>query len=151
MYAKIAHATPPFEGKPMINAPAVYGAASKKPFLWRVPVTGERPMNFTASSLPNGLTIDENSGIISGKVESDGEYEISVTAKNSCGTAEKKIKLMIGKNMVCRTPLLGWTSWNAFMHNVSHEKITEVARILVETGLADHGFQYVNIDSGWQG
>lgn len=151
MYTKIAHAIPPFEGKPMINAPAVYGAASKKPFLWRLPVTGERPMVFTAESLPTGLSIDTASGIISGAVESDGEYEITVSAQNSCGTAAKKIKLMIGKNMVCRTPLLGWTSWNAFMQHVSHEKITDVARILVETGLADHGFQYVNIDSGWQG
>lgn len=150
MYTKIAKAPPSWSGRPSINAPSCYGAAAQKPFLWRVPVTGERPMRFDAD-LPSGLWIDGTSGIISGQIEREGEYSITVRAENSLGADEKNVRLEIGRNKVCRTPLLGWTSWNAFRQHVSHKNITETARLLVGTGLADHGFQYVNIDSGWQG
>ena len=55
MYTKLAEPVPAHEGAPHINAPPVYGASPGKPFLYRVPVTGERPMKFRACGLPKGL------------------------------------------------------------------------------------------------
>ena len=53
-YTKIAKATP-FAGLPKINLPSVYGASPNKPFLLRIPVTGQRPITYSAKNLPDGL------------------------------------------------------------------------------------------------
>lgn len=47
------------------------------------------------------------------------------------------------------TPPMGWNSWNAFYSDIDEEKIMASATILVESGLADRGYRYVNIDDGW--
>ena len=56
----------------MINAPYIYGARPGNPFLFTVPVSGERPLNITATNLPEGLSIDSNTGIITGKAINPG-------------------------------------------------------------------------------
>src|ERR1051325_6736964 len=43
---------------PRINGPKIYGARPGNPFLYRIPVQGERPMRFSASRLPRGLNLD---------------------------------------------------------------------------------------------
>jgi alpha-galactosidase len=45
---------------------------------------------------------------------------------------------------------MGWNSWNCFAQTVSAEKIKAAADAMVSTGLADHGWSYVNIDDYWQ-
>lgn len=47
------------------------------------------------------------------------------------------------------TPPMGWNSWNAFGCSVSESTIEGVAKTLVSTGMADAGYQYVNIDDCW--
>ena len=47
--------TPKPSPQPRINGPAVYGVRPGNPFLYRIPTTGERPMTFSASNLPEGL------------------------------------------------------------------------------------------------
>ena len=151
MYTKIAHTPPPRTGSPKIHTPGVYGASTGKPILWRIPTTGARPITFAINGLPDGLTLDAENGILSGKIERDGEYTLQIHAENALGTDTKAVRLIIAPDTRCLTPLLGWTSWNAMRQFVSHEKIAHVADRLVESGLADYGYQYVNIDSGWQG
>jgi hypothetical protein len=56
--------TPPAPPAPRINGPTVYGVRPGSPFLYRVPCTGERPLAFTAQGLPDGLTLDRETGII---------------------------------------------------------------------------------------
>ena len=34
----------PFTGKPVIHTPSVFGASTAKSFMYRIPVTGERPI-----------------------------------------------------------------------------------------------------------
>ena len=58
--------TPKPPRQPSINGPTVYGARPGHPFLYRIPCTGERPMRFTAHALPNGLSLDAATGIITG-------------------------------------------------------------------------------------
>lgn len=49
-----------------------------------------------------------------------------------------------------KTPLMGWASWNAYRTDISEEAILSQANKLVELGLADLGYTYVNVDDGWQ-
>ncbi|GAB3458185.1 RICIN domain-containing protein [Massilia terrae] len=47
------------------------------------------------------------------------------------------------------TPPMGWNPWNAFHTEVSESKILAVAEKLKQSGLADAGYVYVNMDDGW--
>jgi len=47
------------------------------------------------------------------------------------------------------TPPMGWSSWNTFATNISEDNVLGVAKALVQTGLADKGYRYVNLDDGW--
>jgi hypothetical protein len=48
------------------------------------------------------------------------------------------------------TPQMGWNSWNKFACNITEQLIKDTADSLVSSGLADLGYQYVNIDDCWQ-
>ena len=50
-----------------------------------------------------------------------------------------------------KPPLMGWSSWNAYMVDISDSIITHQADLMVEKGLKDAGYQYVNIDDGFFG
>ena len=129
-YTQIATAKP-FEGAPRINLPDLFGASPKKPVILRVPVTGERPIKYVAVGLPTGLDLEN--GIVTGKAECEGEYTVTFTAENALGRAEKKVTFEIKENAVLLTPLLGFTSWNAYDSDVSQENIEKVAERMVET------------------
>lgn len=47
------------------------------------------------------------------------------------------------------TPPMGWNSWNKFGCDISESLIREVADAMVESGLADAGFVYINLDDCW--
>ena len=49
------------------------------------------------------------------------------------------------------TPAMGWSSWNAYMVDISDSIISCQARMLKESGLSDCGYKYVNIDDGFFG
>ena len=44
---------------------------------------------------------------------------------------------------------MGWNSWNAFSSNVSAALFQQMADAMVTSGMADAGYQYVNIDDTW--
>ena len=48
-----------------------------------------------------------------------------------------------------RCPLMGWSSWNTFGVDISEGVILDVARAMVDKGLKDAGYLYVNIDDGF--
>ena len=52
---------------------------------------------------------------------------------------------------VCDTPQMGWSSWNKFMTDINEDIIKETVDAMVELGLVDAGYVYVNIDDGWHG
>ncbi|KAF2194795.1 glycoside hydrolase family 27 protein [Zopfia rhizophila CBS 207.26] len=57
---------------------------------------------------------------------------------------------LILKNDVGRLPALGWNSWNAYHCEITESQFTTAAEKLVELGLKDVGYEYVNIDDCWQ-
>ena len=141
--------TPKESDAPKINGAPVYGERPGKPFLYRMAATGKRPIKFGAENLPDGLTLDENSGIISGSVDNEGTYQVKLTAENSLGKDEKTLTVKIG-NALALTPPMGWNSWNVWGLEVDQEKVYAAAESFINTGLADHGWTYVNIDDGWE-
>lgn len=48
------------------------------------------------------------------------------------------------------TPPMGWSSWNIFRQNINENVILDIAKALKESGLADAGYVYVNLDDCWQ-
>ncbi|WZL82313.1 glycoside hydrolase family 27 protein [Vallitaleaceae bacterium 9-2] len=47
------------------------------------------------------------------------------------------------------TPLMGWASWNNYRIHINEELLKKQVDALVETGLADVGYTYFNIDDGF--
>jgi alpha-galactosidase len=142
--------TPPAPPTPRINGPAVFGARPRAPVLYSIPATGDRPMEFAAEGLPAGLKLDPATGRITGTLAKPGEHVVTLRAKNSLGSAERKFRIVVG-DRIALTPPMGWSSWNCWGGAVSQEKVLGSARAMVEKGLRDHGWTYVNIDDGWQG
>ena len=48
-----------------------------------------------------------------------------------------------------RRPLMGWSSWNTFVLEISEDRIVSVAEAMATNGLAEAGYRYVNIDDGF--
>lgn len=49
-------------------------------------------------------------------------------------------------NGTALTPPMGWSSWNAFRNRIDEKLILEIAEAMKTSGLADAGYEYVNLD-----
>ena len=141
--------TPPPPDTPRINGARVFGARPGAPFLFTIPATGARPMRFAAQGLPEGVALDAETGRLSGAVVTAGEHAVVLTAKNALGETTAPLRVVIGET-IALTPPMGWNSWNCWAEAVDDDKIRRAARALVDSGLINHGWTYVNIDDTWQ-
>ena len=150
--------TPPESPTPRINGPVVYGVRPGHPIIYRIPVTGERPVKVKVESSKlkvecgrgkEGLFFDPEIRIITGSIKEPGEYTVTIIAENAAGKAEKTLTFKVG-DKIALTPPLGWNSWNCFGPDVTAEKIRVAADALLSSGLAEHGYSYINIDDFWQ-
>ncbi len=135
---------------PRIMGPAVWGASPRRPVLYRIPVVGERPLQWRVTGLPEGLRIDPNLGALTGRVQSAGRWPVSITVRNRYGTHTRRLTLVIEPGALCQTPPMGWNSWNVWAGAVTAEKVIAAADAMVRTGLADYGYRYINVDDCWQ-
>lgn len=150
--------TPKAKPQARINGPSIFGVRPGSPFLYHIPATGDRPMQFSADNLPPGLTLDPTTGDISGKapnpMNSDmpipRRYTVTLHAKNALGTDSKKFQIIVGED-IALTPPMGWNSWNCWGSRVTAEKVLQSARAMASSGLNNHGWTYINIDDAWQG
>lgn len=140
--------TPKAGPAPRINGPLLYGARPGHPFLYRIPTQGTRPMMFVAAGLPATLKLDPTTGIITGLTPPRGEYALTLTAKNGAGQATRPLKLVSGDTLSL-TPQMGWNHWYAHYNRVTDVMMREAADILLRTGMAEVGYDYVNIDDCW--
>ena len=53
-------------------------------------------------------------------------------------------------NGAALTPPMGWSSWNIFRHQIDENVILQIAKAVKESGLADAGYVYINLDDCWQ-
>lgn len=142
--------TPPEKKEPSINGAGIWGVRPGAELLFRVASSGERPMRFTATGLPPGVSLDAATGIITGSLAEEGNYTFTVKAENAKGTAERHITICVGQTL-CLTPPMGWNSWYSHGSAISQREVELAAEHLHESGLGNHGWSYVNIDDCWQG
>lgn len=140
--------TPEASDTPKINNALSYGERPGKPFLWGIMASGNRPMSFQAIGLPDGLSIDQTTGFIRGKVVQTGNYKVLLVASNSKGTDRKEVVIKIG-DKIALTPPMGWNSWNCWGLGVDDQKVRDAARMMHDK-LYAYGWNYVNIDDGWE-
>ena len=146
---QLAILTPKPSAAPRINGPRVYGVRPGRPVLFRLPVSGERPLSLSAEGLPRGLSFDGAKGILSGLIEEPSDYAITFKASNSRGADERMFTVRVG-DKIALTPPMGWNSWNCFAGRVTDKDIRGAADVLDKSELANHGWAYVNIDDFWQ-
>ena len=142
--------TPPAPSRPRINGPDVFGVRPDHPFLYHIPATGKRPMEFSADGLPDGLSLDSGTGNITGLLHQAGTYKVVFHARNALGKADKKFKIVAGET-IALTPPMGWNSWNHYKSEVSQDIVLQNAKAMADSGLINHGWTYLNIDDTWQG
>lgn len=141
--------TPKPGPKPRINGPKVYGSRPGNPFIYRIPATGDRPMKFSANGLPSSLKLDKDTGIITGNSPAKaGEYAVTLKAVNKSGKDTRQFKIVVGDTLAL-TPPMGWNSWYIHYNRVTDADMRAAADVMIESGMADFGYQYVNIDDCW--
>lgn len=142
--------TPAPPKQPRIHSPKVFGARPGHPFLYTIAATGERPMTFSASALPAGLKLNPKNGQITGSISGRGQYTVTLSASNKLGTSSRKLLIKIG-DTIALTPPIGWNGWNSWADDIDQQKVIASANAMVEKGLSNHGWSYINIDDTWQG
>ncbi len=142
--------TPAAPATPRLTGARVFGVRPGNPFFFQIPATGARPMKFAADGLPAGLVLDAATGRITGKIDARGKYVVTLHATNARGTNAKPLRIEVGET-ISLTPPMGWNSWNCWGVSVDQEKVLASARAMVNRGLVEHGWSYVNIDDTWQG
>mgnify|MGYP000486492132 CR=1 FL=1 len=141
--------TPPAPPSPKINGPRVYGARPGRPFLYRIPCTGERPIRFSADGLPPSITLDADTGILRGRApKRRGDYPVTLKARNRHGSIQRIFKIVVGDTLAL-TPPMGWNHWYTHYNRITDRLMREAADVMIAYGMADYGYQYVNIDDCW--
>ena len=137
--------------EPQINGPCVTGATPGRPFLFKIPATGMAELTYAAKGLPRGLVLDSKSGVIMGSLAAPGVTVVTLRVGNSKGLASRKLVIVGGEGRLALTPPMGWNSWNCWATAIDQEKARAAADEFIATGLAAHGYAYVNIDDCWEG
>ena len=140
--------TPKPGPKPRINGAKIFGVRPGSPLLFTIPATGEKPLRYEIANLPAGLTLNPQSGQITGVLQKRGEYDMVFKVSNSQGAATRPFRIVCGDKLAL-TPHMGWNSWYVWETHVSDKIMRDAADAMVNTGMIDHGYMYVNIDDCW--
>jgi alpha-galactosidase len=141
--------TPAPKAEPKITGAKVFGVRPGSPFQFLVTATGDRPMTYSASGLPKGLKINVQTGLVTGKLSKVGTCVVTLQASNAKGISQRKLRIECGER-IALTPPMGWNSWNCFANEVSADKVKHAADAMVNSGLVNHGWTYINIDDFWE-
>ncbi len=79
---------------PVITSASSFSATSGVPVSILI-AADNGPCTFNSTNLPSGLSLNENSGEITGQIDSDGTYVFSVTAQNAVGSDTEQITLTV--------------------------------------------------------
>jgi len=134
-----------------IHGARIIGSTPGRDFLFSISATGTAPLSFAAENLPDGLTLDPKTGIITGSLKQAGSTEVKLTVSGPGGEAHRVLTIVGGDRKLALTPQMGWNSWNVWGNTVTEKKVKDAADEMIAAGLQSHGYQYINIDQGWQG
>jgi alpha-galactosidase len=105
-------------------------------------------MKFSARGLPSGLSLDENTGIITGVVPGVGSWAVTLQARNLKGKDRREFEIVAGSQLAL-TPPMGWNHWYAHYGRITDKLMREAADLMISSGMADVGYSYVNVDDCW--
>jgi len=134
--------------KPRINGTRVFGVRPSHPVLFKIAATGTKPLTYEIQNLPEGLAVNPENGIISGSLDKPGVYTMIFRVTNKLGSAEREFRLVCGDGLAL-TPHMGWNSWYVWENHVTDDIMRKAADAMVDNGMIDHGYMYVNIDDCW--
>ena len=143
--------TPPPAPQPRINGAKVFGVRPGHPLLYTIAATGRRPMKFSAANLPEGLHLDPETGQITGSLAKRGTYRVMLRAENALGRAERELRIVVGDELLSDAPVGLQHVGRLGIQGRPTPNLRAAAKAMVDTGLIQHGWQYINIDDGWQG
>ncbi len=83
-------------GTPFITSANTAAGTFGEPFSYTI-TAGNAPTSFHAAGLPDGLTFDSTTGIISGTPETTGSFAVTISASNLAGTGAAPLTLTIAK------------------------------------------------------
>lgn len=123
------------------------GMPAHTPLVFSAAAGGQGPVNYSATGLPDGLSLNPKTGLITGLLAKTGEHDFTVSARNSAGHAETKFQFLTG-DQVALTPPMGWNSYDVFGDSVTEAEVLANARYMKKYLLA-HGWNYVVVDFRW--
>jgi hypothetical protein len=132
---------------PQFNGARIVGIRPGTPLIYSLAVTGERPITYSVKSLPPGLKLDSNIGIITGLLEKAGDYKLDVRAENSAGSAKAEIKIVCD-DALALTPPMGWNSYDAYGDSVRESEVLTNAEWLKQH-IQPFGWDTVVVDFRW--
>ncbi len=84
-------------GAPVITSPTTTNAVAYAAFSYQIQANNS-PTSYNATGLPNGLSVDTTTGIISGQPTIPGSYNIAISATNTDGSGSATLALTVTKN-----------------------------------------------------
>lgn len=136
--------------RPLYNGALRYGASPNKPILIKLAVSGKEPLKIKPINLPKGIKYDASNKCLRGSISKKGTYKLTFEAINKSGKEQILFDIVVGDTLQL-TPPMGWNSWNCWGMEVSAKSIKQSAEAFKKFGLDKFGWQYINIDDGWQG
>jgi hypothetical protein len=79
---------------PVITSSTTANAPLGSVFIYNI-TASNNPTSYNATGLPAGLTVNANSGVISGTATSAGTYNVTISASNSAGTGSASLSLTV--------------------------------------------------------
>ncbi len=89
---------------PVITSATTGSANIGAPYSYQISASNT-PTSYSATGLPNGLTTNPTTGLITGTPTAGGTFTVNITAANSTGTATGRLTLNVGTAVV--TPIIG--------------------------------------------
>ena len=76
---------------------------------------------------------------------------LSLIFISSCNNDDQTVRDDQSQVLRPKVPIMGWASWNNYRVNINEKIIKAQADAIVETGLMNAGYKYINIDDGFFG
>ena len=114
---------------PVISSSAMAGGMVGAQFSYYLSASGN-PTGYTASGLPGGLSIDTNSGLISGTPTTSSDFIVPVTATNAAGTGSASVTIHIaaGAHLPAIVSSLAATGTvgSSFYYSISTDEVSTI-------------------------
>jgi hypothetical protein len=85
---------------PTITSPISAGANVGSTFTYTITSTGSPPTSYSATGLPPGLTINTQTGVITGEPTTFGSYVATITATNSTGSNSSVLTIGVTSSVI---------------------------------------------------